>query len=134
MGTRWRLEFDAIDPFNPDEAVWKVGVEHALLESIQRYKHEAKQMALIAADFVFKNTDAIYRGWDRPNTTENFVYTGFPPTVRRKSGVEVPADKRMIFAVFVRENGNVASWDWRKKSGTDLRRPDGIEGEAIWRA
>lgn len=134
MGLRWRLDFDAINPAAPDGPTWKVGIEHAVLDAIQRYRHESKQLGLLAVDYVFKHTDAIYLGWDRQNTTENFVYTGFPKTVRRSSNVELPADKNKIFAVFVRTDGSISTWEWRPKSETDLRRPQGIEGEAIWRA
>jgi hypothetical protein len=134
MGSRWKLPFEAIDPRDPANKTWTVGVEHARLEYVHRWCHESKLLQLKCVEYVLQKTETLYRSWGRENTDQNYVYVGSPKNQMLRLRVEAPADPKCLFVVFVRVDGSIADWEWRPRSSSDLKKPSGIEGEELWRA
>jgi len=78
MGTRWKIEFDARLPSNPEKERWTVGIAPRLLDVLQRNSHAVKQMRIMLVESVLEDTWAIFTGWSRPDTDGCFVYAGMP--------------------------------------------------------
>jgi hypothetical protein len=132
MSTRWRIEFDARLPSNPNGQTWKVGIAAALLEVLQRHGHSVKQVRILLIEEVLNDTHAIFQGWSRPGTDECFVYVGKPKHDCHGPTIETPAPPGMLFLVFVLPDGTIDDWNWRPAAKDDLTAPEGINGRRIW--
>ena len=132
MGTRWKIEFDARLPSDPDRQTWKVGIAAGLLQALQKHGHAVKQARILLVRDVLDDTREIFRGWSRPDTDECFVYAGQPDRDYRSPTIQVPPPKGMIFLVFVLPDGTIDDWNWRPLRTDDPTTPEGIEGSKIW--
>ncbi len=132
MGTRWRIEFDARLPSNPDQQIWKVGIAPRLLETLQKQGHAVKQARILLVRDVLGDTREIFQGWSRPDTDDCFVYAGNPVHDYYKPNIEVPPPPNMIFLVFVLRDGTIDDWNWRPIDPEDPTIPKGITGRKIW--
>lgn len=74
MGSRWKIEFDAIDPGNPEGKAWKVGIAPAQLDVLQTNSHTVKLMRIMLVEEVLNGPCAIFGGWCRPDKDDCFVY------------------------------------------------------------
>lgn len=132
MGTRWKIEFDARSPDNPDREIWKVGIAPNLLDTLQKQGHAVKQARILLVRDVLDDTREIYQGWSRPDTDDCFVYVGDPGHDYRGSTIEVPPPPRMVFLVFVLRDGTIDDWNWRPVKADDPTMPEGVNGRRIW--
>lgn len=132
MGTRWKIEFDARSPSNPDHETWKVGISPALLDTLQKKGHAVKQARILLVSDVLADTREIFQGWSRPDTDDCFVFAGNPGKDYRSPTIEIPPPPNMIFLVFVLGDGTIDDWNWRPLGTEDPSRPEGIEGRRIW--
>ena len=80
MGNRWKIDFDARKPSNPEQETWKVGIASSLLEALQKHGHAVKQARILLVKEVLGDTREIFQGWSRPDTEECYVYAGSPVT------------------------------------------------------
>jgi hypothetical protein len=132
MGTRWRIEFEARHPRNPEGEVWKVGIASGLLALLQKQGHAVKQGRILLIEEVLGETRAIFEGWSRPNTDACFVYAGNPGRDYRGPTIEIPPPPGMMFLVFVLPDGTIDDWNWRKVTEGDPNMPEGIAGSKLW--
>jgi hypothetical protein len=132
MGTRWKIEFDARLPSNPDQETWKVGIAPSLLETLQKKGHAVKQARILLVRDVLDDTSEIFQGWSRPETDDCFVYTGNPGCDYRGPTIQVPPPPNMIFLVFVLRDGTIDDWNWRPLKADDPTMPEGVNGRRIW--
>ena len=132
MGTRWKNEFDARLPSNPDQETWKVGIAPSLLETLQKKGHAVKQARILLVRDVLDDTRAVFEGWSRPGTDDCFIYAGNPGHDFHGPTIELPQPPNMIFLVFVLRDGTIDDWNWRPLKADDLSMPDGVEGRRIW--
>ena len=132
MGTRWKIEFEARSPSNPDKATWKVGIASDLLALLQKKGHTVRQARILLVGEVLRETRTIFEGWSRPNKDDCFVYAGNPERDYRGPTIETPSSPGMIFLVFVLPDGTIDEWNWRKVTVGDPSRPEGIKGRKIW--
>ncbi len=132
MGTRWKIEFEARLPSNPDQETWKVGIAPSLVETLQKQGHAVKQARILLVRDVLGDTRGIFQGWSRPDTDDCFVYAGNPEHDYRSLSIEVPPQPNMIFLVFVLRDGTIDDWNWRRRDPEDPTIPTGITGRRIW--
>jgi hypothetical protein len=132
MGTRWKIEFDARLPSNPDHETWKVGIASSLLNTLQKQGHAVKQARILLVQDVLGDTREIFQGWSRPDTDDCFVYTGSPRYDCRGPTIQVPPPRNMVFLVFVLRDGTIDDWNWRPLKPGDATVPEGINGRRIW--
>jgi hypothetical protein len=132
MGTRWKIEFDARNPSNPDQEIWKVGIASGLLEVLQKHGHAVKHARILLVRDVLDDTREIYEGWSRPDTGDCFVYVGNPARDYRSPTIEVPPPPGMVFLVFVLPDGTIDEWNWRPMKHDDPTMPEGIYGRRLW--
>jgi hypothetical protein len=132
MGTRWKIEFDARLPSDPDQETWKVGIASGLLEVLQKKGHVVKQARILLVSEVLSDTREIFQGWSRPGTDDCFVYAGNPGHDYRGPTIEVPPPPNMIFLVFVLRDGTIDDWNWRLLEADDPTLPQGVTGRRIW--
>lgn len=132
MGTRWKIEFEARLPSNPDQETWKVGIAPSLLEILQKQGHAVKQARIFLVRDVLGDTREIFQGWSRPDTDDCFVYVGNPGYDYRGPTIQVPSPPKMVFLVFVLRDGTIDDWNWRPLKADDLTMPEGVNGRRIW--
>ena len=132
MGTRWKIEFDARLPSNPDQETWKVGIAPSLCDTLQKRGHVVKQARILLVRNVLDDTREIFQGWSRPDTDDCFVYTGNPGYDCRGPTIEVPPPAKIIFLVFVLRDGTIDDWNWRPLKADDPTLPEGVNGRRIW--
>ncbi len=132
MGTRWKIEFEARDPTNPEAERRRVGISPALLEVLQKNGHVVKQARILLIEEVLRETRAIFQGWSRPSMDACFVYAGNPGRDYRGPTIETPPPPGMMFLVFVLPDGTIDDWNWRKVAEDDPNVPEGITGSKIW--
>lgn len=136
MGSRWLLNFQAIDPKDPTSKTWRVGVQERKYRSAQHHGHEKEIARLMLVREVLEGgTIQLYEGWSRPDKEEDcYVYVGNPEGDYRSLSIQTPAPPRSFFLVFVLNDGTIDHWTWRKMA----EREDGVEvpkdvtGKLIW--
>lgn len=111
MGTRWKIEFEARNPSNPDGEPRKVGISASLLDILQKKGHVVKQTRILLIEEVLREPWAIFQGWSRPNTETCFVYARNPGRDYRGPTIETPAPLGMTFLVFVLPDGTIDDWN-----------------------
>ena len=132
MGSRWIIEFDAIDSSNPEGSAWKVGIAPALLDVLRTNSHTVKLMRIMLVKEVLIGPCAIFGGWSRPEKDDCFVYAGRPNRDYRGKQIETPPPPGMIFLVFVLPDGTIDDWSWRRVLEDDPGLPQGISGRMLW--
>lgn len=132
MPSRWRIEFDARLPSDPERGTWKVGIAPALLDALRTNSHTVKQMRIMLVEEVLADPSAIFEGWSRPDTDDCFVYVGRPDRDFRGRGIETPPPVGMLFLVFIFSDGTIDDWNWRKARGDDSDLPEGVNGRKLW--
>jgi hypothetical protein len=128
------LEFDAIDPKNPPDKRWKVGLPEWLIHQQQIHGHEKAMARLrLVLEVLQEGTTRLYEGWSRPGKEDKcFVYVGRPDRDYKSHRIETPPPPGMVFLIFVLEDGTIDDWTWRKTSAKDADSPEGVSGRLIW--
>jgi hypothetical protein len=132
MGTRWKIEFDARLPSNPEQDAWKVGIPAATIDLLQKRNHHHRQARILLIEAVLSDPAAIFEGWSRPEKEDCFVYAGNPGCDYYGACIEVPPPPGMIFLVFVLPDGTIDEWNWRPTKSDAPTEPQGIKGRKIW--
>ena len=132
MGTRWKIDFQCVDPRAPDGGTWTIGVDESLLKALQQQGHHVKQSRLLLVADVVSRPLAIFGGWSRPGTHDCFVYAGQPNRDYRGPQIEVPAPPKMLFLVFVVPGGTIDDWNWRPVTPDNPDHPLGVGGKKLW--
>lgn len=131
MSTRWIVDFEAIDPQNPNERRWKTGIRPAHFRMLQQHSHEKSMARLVLIQKVLQGgTTHLYEGWNRPDRESCYVYIGKPNRDYVSLTIDVPAPPRMVFAVFVLPDGTIDEWNWRNEEENGS--PKGITGRLLW--
>lgn len=136
MTTRWFYSCQAIDPNDPPDSFWEVGVSERLFRRLQN-QGDARRLArlVLVEEVLVGGTDEIYAGWSRPGKEEDcFVYVGRPKSDYKSASIVTPPPKGMVFLVFVLRDGTIDEWTWRSLSEVEgeSNRPDGVKGKVIW--
>ena len=133
MGSRWLLEYQAIDPKNPNGGTWTVSIAERRYRVAQNHGHE-KEIAriLLVQEVLEGGTSLLYEGWSRPEKDENcYVYAGLPKSDYKSLSIQTPAPKKMYFLVFVLNDGTIDHWTWRRVAdGANI--PNDITGRLLW--
>jgi len=135
MGTKWKVEFNAIDPKDAPRARWKVGVPEWLYKRQQIHGHEKELARLRLVLEVLQEeggTKRLYEGWSRPGKEDCYVYVGRPNRDYKSLRIETPPPPGMIFLIFVLSDGTIDGWTWRKARPDDPNGPLGVTGKLIW--
>ncbi len=134
MKNRWLLEFEAIDPRNPPDDKWSVGVPEWLYRQQQIHGHEKQSARLwLVADVLQGETRRLYEGWSRPGKDDDcYVYAGRPGRDFKSRTIETSPPKRMVFLIFVLPDGSIDDWTWRPCTDSDADSPSGVNGRLIW--
>jgi hypothetical protein len=132
MGTRWRIEFDARSPRNPDGETWKVGIAPGKVENLLKSGDQRKLFRLQLIETVLADSCALFEGWSRPDMDGCYVYAGRPGRDYPRQGIDNPAPVGMVFLVFVLPDGTIDDWSWRPIDPEDPTIPKGITGKKIW--
>ncbi len=110
---RWFYNIDALHPSG--NGAWTVGLSERHFKLLQSKGDLVSLARLRLARDVLEQPDSIYQGWGREQP-DGFVYVGFPNIDLRKPEIEVPADRRFLFLVFVLSDGTLDLWTCASKA------------------
>ena len=128
---RWFLPFTSIDPKNLEDT-WEIGILQNHYNAIRIHGHEKQIARIVCVDEVLADPASLFRGWNRPDKDNCFVYAGFPENDFKSLTISTSRPRNMIFLVFVLEDGTINDWNWREIDADAPMQPMGINGELIW--
>jgi hypothetical protein len=135
MAGKWAIPFVAQSPVVPPPT-WTVGPTKGKVTSLVDSGDPAYAARLKLAEEVVGAPTCIYKGWDRQNKHNCWIYCGFPKVDYRRAGdrtkgaITTDPPKNAAFLVFVTDEGAVDDWKWRELLDGD--RPQGINGDITW--
>ena len=136
MPTRWFFSLEAVDPRNPADSRWTVGVPEWLYRVKQRKGDERAIARLrLVREVLQGGTVSLYEGWSRPGKDDCcYVYVGKPDRDLKSPSIVTPPPKGMLFLVFILPDGTVDEWIWRHHSEQEGEEdiPMGVNGRLLW--
>lgn len=130
---RWKLTFDARSPNDPENQLWTVGISANYYDRLIRMRHSPPfARILLLKDNLRSGTLSIFKGWNRPETDQCFVYASQPELDYQSLTIELPSKPNCLFLSFVLPDGTIDFWDWRPRREGSANLPEDVNGTLIW--
>lgn len=118
-----RRGYYEVEGRTPDGQSRTFRVPTDLLTHLQRHGPTPKFYDALLLSFALNDWSHVYRGLKREEYEEGYCFVAQPPKRYRSHDIELPPPPGLVFLVFVRSDGIVMDWEWRKVDENDPTRP-----------